>query len=229
MSMKTSDPNSKDTKGLRTKENILRAARKIFSQHPYHTASMRMIGKEAGIEHPLINYYFPSKAELFEEIIVRITGEFIRSMSEWLDEIKTLRISDGFMKFIDLLMNYNQQKPEALRILALNITQSDNIALIPGYRHFLELMEQILHLFEKKLSPRGSVNEIRMFIHSFNFLIITFLGSSTCVAQVQDMDPAGDLYRVWVKDTLGFLFLPRLREIINPSDAGTRVKKKNSV
>ncbi|OHD65565.1 MAG: hypothetical protein A2176_03210 [Spirochaetes bacterium RBG_13_51_14] len=129
------------------------------------------------------------------------------------------------MKYIDLLMNYNQQNPEPLRILALNITQSDDISRIPGYQHFPELMERIRQLFENKLSPRGSVQEIRMFIHSFNFLIITLLGSSTYAAQVQGMDPAGDQYRTWVKDTLGFLFLPRLREIINPSDAGTRRKK----
>jgi AcrR family transcriptional regulator len=48
-----------------TVERILRSARKIFSEHPYHTASIRMIGNDAGLNYPLIAYYFSTKAALF--------------------------------------------------------------------------------------------------------------------------------------------------------------------
>lgn len=204
----------KDTKGERTRGVIVTAARKIFARHPYHTASMRMIGKEAGVEHPLINYYFPTKASLFETIVKDICDEFIRSHGEWLDTVREMKISDGFMKYIDLLIDYNRLKPEPLRILALNISQTQNISLIPGYQHFPELIEGILRTFSEKMNIGSQTEELRMFVQSFNFLIISFLGAGACIAQVQGMDPEESRYRDWIRSTLGFIFLPRLRDII---------------
>ena len=52
-----------------TRLKLLKAARKIFAQYAYHVASIRMIGKEAKIDYPLISYYFPSKAVLFEAVL----------------------------------------------------------------------------------------------------------------------------------------------------------------
>jgi TetR/AcrR family transcriptional regulator len=208
---------TKDKKGERTRGIIVSAARRIFSRYPYHTASMRMIGKEAGVEHPLINYYYPTKASLFEAIVKDLCDEFIRSNEEWLEAVRAMKVADGFMKYIDLLLDYNQLKPEPLRILALNISQTENISQIPGYQHFPALIEGILATFEKKLSIRGKIEELRMFVQSFNFLIMSFLGASTCIAQVQGMDPGEPRYREWVRTTLGFIFLPRLRDIINPA------------
>ncbi len=204
----------KDTKGERTRGIIVSAARKIFSRHPYHTASMRMIGKEAGVEHPLINYYYPTKASLFEAIVKDLCEEFIRSHADWLDTVREMRIADGFMKYIDLLLDFNQQKPEPLRILALNISQAENISQIPGYQHFPELIEGLLRTFSEKMTNGLQTEELRMFVQSFNFLVISFLGASPCIAQVQGMDPGENRYRDWVRNTLGFIFLPRLREII---------------
>ena len=204
----------KDTKGERTRGVIVGAARKIFSRHPYHTASMRMIGKEAGVEHPLINYYFPTKASLFETIVEDLCEEFIRSHADWLDAVREMKITEGFMKYIDLLLDFNQRKPEPLRILALNISQAENISQIPGYRHFPELIEGLLRTFSEKMTNGLQTEELRMFVQSFNFLVISFLGASPCIAQVQEMDPEGSRYRDWVRSTLGFIFLPRLRDII---------------
>lgn len=204
----------KDTKGERTRGVIVSAARKIFSRHPYHTASMRMIGKEAGVEHPLINYYYPTKASLFETIVKDLCDEFVRSHAEWLDAVREMRIAEGFMKYIDLLLDFNQRKPEPLRILALNISQAENISQIPGYRHFPELIEGLLQTFSEKMTSGLQTEELRMFVQSFNFLVISFLGASPCIAQVQGMNPEEGRYRDWVRSTLCFIFLPRLRDII---------------
>ncbi len=207
----------------------MRAAQKVFSEHPYHTASMRMIGKEARIEHPLINYYFPNKAVLFETIVQEQCDQFARYTAEWLDEAsKATSIAEGFMKHIDRMIDYNGENPEAIRILALNLAQADNISLIPGYQRFPRLIEEIQEIFVEKIAPAGSEAEISMFINSFNFLVISFLGSNTCIAQIQGMDPGGKAYREWVKNTLGFMFLPRLREIIVPNTPAGNARRKKS-
>ena len=60
MKKKPSTPkveNKKPSKKV-TRLKILKAARKVFAQRAYHAASIRMIGKEAGIDHPLISYYY---------------------------------------------------------------------------------------------------------------------------------------------------------------------------
>jgi AcrR family transcriptional regulator len=204
----------KDKKGDRTRGTIVGAARRVFSQHPYHTASMRMIGKEAGVEHPLINYYYPTKARLFETIVKDICDEFIRSNEEWLKTVRELKISDGFMNYIELLLDFNDRNPEALRILALNISQTENIEQIPGYQHFPGLIEGILKSFSEVLNVASNSDELRMFVQSFNFQVISFLGASACIAQVQGMNPGEGRYRDWVRSTLYFIFQPRLKEIL---------------
>jgi len=226
MSRKAALTPVKDKKGIRTRETILRAARKVFSEHPYHAASMRMIGKEAGIEHPLINYYFPNKAELFEAIILNIREEFVRLNEEWFDSVRDSKTSEGFVRYIDQLIDYNQRNPEPLRILALNISQAENISQIPGYQHFPVLIESIRKIFEEKISLKGEAQEIRMYIHSFIFLVIALLGASPCIAQVQGMEPGSGQYCEWVKNTLAFIFSPRLRDIINPPVAGKDARKR---
>jgi TetR/AcrR family transcriptional regulator len=196
---------TKDKKGIRTRETILTAARKVFSEHPYHAASMRMIGKEAGIEHP---------------------DEFVRSNDVWFGAINELGISEGFNKYVDQLLDYNQRSPEPLRILALNVSQAEHISQIPGYQHFPILIENILKIFEKNITHKGADQEIRMYIHSFIFLVIALLGASPCIAQVQGMEPGSSQYRDWVRNTLIFIFRPRLRDIIFPAVAGKDTRKK---
>ena len=210
----TKDALVKDKKGERTRGTIVGAARRVFSQHPYHTASMRMIGKEAGVEHPLINYYFPTKARLFETIVKDICDEFIRLNEVWLDTVREMKISDGFLKYIDMLLDFNDRNPEALRILALNISQTENISQIPGYQNFPGLIEGILKSFSEKLNVASNSSELSMFVQSFNFQVISFLGASACIAQVQGMNPGESRYRDWVRSTLYFIFFPRLKEIL---------------
>ena len=80
--------------------------------------------------------------------------------------------------------------------------------------HFPELIEGILRTFSEKMNIGSQTEELRMFVQSFNFLIISFLGAGACIAQVQGMDPEEGRYRDWIRSTLGFIFLPRLRDII---------------
>ncbi len=227
MSVKSSAENIKDKKGIRTREIITRAAKKVFSEHPYHAASMRMIGKEAGIEHPLINYYFPSKARLFEAITSEICNEFITRHEAWFDEVRNVKTQEGLLVFIDRLLDFNAEHPEPLRLLALNMTQAENISQIPGYQQFPELIEKIQRLFMKIIPFKSTEQEVSIYVNSFIFLVIALLGSSPCVAQVQGMEPGSPRFREWVRNALISIFLPPLRDLINPParpEAGQKKK-----
>ena len=49
-----------------TREQILRAARQLFSTQGYEAASLRAIAGEAGVDSALISHYFGGKEGLFE-------------------------------------------------------------------------------------------------------------------------------------------------------------------
>jgi len=87
--------NEKAAKSEVTRERILRAARKVFAEHPYNAASFRMIGREGGFDHPLINYYFPRKADLFEAVVVEICEEFYQANISWFEGLEGLPPRQG--------------------------------------------------------------------------------------------------------------------------------------
>ena len=207
---------NQDSKGDRTRKKILRMARKVFSQHPYHSASMRMIAAQADIDHPLIVYYFPNKAALFETIVKDICDEFTKSAAEWLEEILKMKVSEGFMTYVDRLLDFHHQNPEVLRILALNMTHTESVASIPGFPYFLQLIDVIVKFFRAKIAPAAPDRMIRIFMHNFIYQMISLLGASHSVAKIQGMKPGSAQYREWVRESLGFIFLPALRKIILP-------------
>jgi AcrR family transcriptional regulator len=52
-----------------SRDDILRAARKLFAERGYDGATMRAIGTEAGVDAALVVHFFGNKAALLEEAI----------------------------------------------------------------------------------------------------------------------------------------------------------------
>ena len=57
-----------DSQNLTAEENILSAARRVFSRAGYEGARMQEIADEAGVNKALLHYYFRSKSQLFDAI-----------------------------------------------------------------------------------------------------------------------------------------------------------------
>lgn len=54
-----------------TRERILQAARRIFAESGYESATFQAIAMEIGLTRPAINIYFPSKSVLYGEVVAR--------------------------------------------------------------------------------------------------------------------------------------------------------------
>ncbi len=199
-----------------TRERILTAARKIFAEHPYKAASIRMIGKEGGFDHPLIHYYFPTKAELFEAVVSEICDDFCNANISWFEGIERSHPKQALPIYIDRFLEYHFEHPEVMRIIALNSAQIDKLDEIPGYQHIPEILAKARQTFEDNVRLRADAEQISMFIHSFNTLVISYLGASSCQAEVLGMDPQSDEYRAWVKNALLLVFGPLLEKLIFP-------------
>jgi AcrR family transcriptional regulator len=197
-----------------TRERILEAAKRVFAEHPYSTASIRMVGNAAGLDHPLISYYFPTKADLFEAVLEEIAETYYEANTSWFEGLETLRASKGFPLYIDRLLDFTSKHPEALRIIALNLVQPQDEEIIPGYKRIQALLLSNAETFRKVATLRSPAREIRMFTESFNTVVINYLGASTYYAGILGMNPRSPAYRRWVKEALLFLFLPPLKHLI---------------
>ena len=199
-----------------TRERILRAARKVFSEHPYNAASFRMIGREGGFDHPLINYYFPYKADLFEAVVSEICEEFYQANLACFEGLEKMLPREGLSLYLDRFLDFNVNNPEPMRIIMLNIAQVDMLGELPGYQHIPEVMARTRRTFEERANLKASPKEIGMFQNSFNALVFFYLGAGVCQAEILGIDPHSPGYRKWVKETLMYVFLPHLEKLIFP-------------
>lgn len=61
-----------------TKDKILEAAVKLFTEKGFHDTSMAAIAKEACLGKGTLYWYFSSKEELFEEVVIREGRKIIK-------------------------------------------------------------------------------------------------------------------------------------------------------
>ncbi len=198
-----------------TREKILAAARKVFSEHPYHMATIRMIGTAGGFDHQLIAYYFPAKADLFEAVLVDVCDEFYRANTSWYEGLDKHNLMDSFSLFLDRFLDYHFDNPAPMRLLALNAPHIEKLEEIPGYQHIPDVLAKTRSNFENSIRPNAPREDVERFINTFNTAIINYLGAAPSQAQVLGLDPDSPAYRRWVKDTLMFVFLPVLRLLIS--------------
>lgn len=196
------------------RERILKAAREVFMVHSFKQASTRMIAKEAGVEHPMIHYYFGSKENLFYAMAESIYNETLPVQESWFDGLENMSLRDSFELFIDRMLEYTMKKPDALRIAALNAVNIGDIEQIPGYRFIIMSMAAMRRIMEEKLPLRGSNREIEMFIYCFYSLMISIVGARSCQAQILNMNPLEEKYRTWVKDASVTLFYPWFKKLL---------------
>jgi AcrR family transcriptional regulator len=214
MSLKKNHTENHINKGGLTRQKIIHATRKVLSEYPYNSASIRMIGKEGGFEYPLTHYYFKNKAELFEVVAKEICEEIYKANVSFFEGIERMSPREGLSSYIDRFLDYNFKNPQPLRIIALNIAHIDNFDEVPGYKHYVTLMNEIENVFKKKVPLKASAEEVSMYVNSLIALIIAYLGLSSSYAQILGMKSESDRYRIWVKKSLMSLFLPWLEKLI---------------
>jgi len=197
-----------------TRTNILKAARKVFAEHPYNAASIRMIGKAAGIDHPLVSYYFPTKAKLFQEVLKDIAEENYHETQKSFRDMEKMNPDKGFDLYLDRLLAYNRLHPYAFRVLLLNMVQADQESDIPGYPIIQDISRRTARIFKSTVPLNAPESRIERFTTSFNIMIVNYLGAQRYYAEILDIAPGSRGYEQWVKETLIYLFLPHLEKLI---------------
>lgn len=205
-----------------TVARILTAAKKVFSEYPYHTASIRIIGNTAGLNFPLIAYYFPTKAALFEAVLSDLSDEYYEANAKWLNETAGMGSTKGLSLYIDRLINFTQTHPEALRIVLLNLVQTKETQTIPCYKTLQNFFARMIPIFKKTSSARAADKDIEIFHHNINTLAINYLGAGTYYAGIMGFDPDSHEYKQSVKENLMSLFLPILKQLVRGGNEASR-------
>ncbi|MBU3917142.1 TetR/AcrR family transcriptional regulator [bacterium] len=200
-----------------TREKIIKAAVEVFAKYPYHAASIRMICNVAEVDHPLISYYFGSKANLFRIVITEVLEQRKQLQKTWFAEVKSMGATRGLSLFIDYILEDYRKRPGLFHIVSLNLFQADNMDTIPGYELIQEFIRVDIGGMKDNLELRVSNSEGEMFVRAMSMLLIGFLGGGRSYAKAMNMDPDSIVYYNWVRDTVFYTLLPRLKTMVkNP-------------
>lgn len=201
-------------KGENTRKRILQAAKEVFSSHPYHSASVRMVGKAGGFDHPIIHYYFPKKERLFDAVVNDMISELKSFDNSWYEGLDKIPVSAGFSLLIDRVLDFHYEYPDLFRTVLQNTAYVEDYENFPAAKHYSDFHERFLQTFNEKINYNSTEDEARQFIFSFTVLATNYLGASTTYSEIMRIQDGSEEYRAWVKETLNFIFLPRLEKII---------------
>jgi len=201
-------------KGEATREMILNAARAVFSRHPYHAASIRMIAKQGGFYHGLIRYHFSSKAAIFEALAEKSSQDLRAANKRWLRETAGLGPREGLSLYLDQFIAHYENQPEVFCTLVQNISQEDPLG-IPGYGHLAELLSGSRADAEETNILPFDKDSVTRFLESFNALLIHYLGSASAEARLLGLEPHSPAYLKRVKETMMFIFLPVVEKALS--------------
>jgi AcrR family transcriptional regulator len=79
------DPNKvspRSTKGVRTRERMVEAAKEIFEEHGFLDARISDISERAGQSHGSFYYYFDSKEAIFREVAASVDKQLFAPLDE---------------------------------------------------------------------------------------------------------------------------------------------------
>jgi AcrR family transcriptional regulator len=173
-----------------TRDNILKAATKIFAKYGYDGGSVEKISKAANSFDRMIYYYFGNKEGLFIEVIEGI----YRRMNEAESRLKlnTDEPVQALKDVIDFVLSYYQRHPEFVTLLNTeNLHQGQHISKSPRASQYsspaIEIIERILYsgsqqkLFRQGLNARNVyllIAATGYFYMSNRYTLTAFLGES---------------------------------------------------
>src|SRR6202453_4257737 len=104
-----------------TKQKLLDAAERLFSQQGYGAVSLRQIIAEAEVNLAAIHYHFGSKQELLDEVILRKAGPVNRERLARLDRLEAApgapRVEQVLEAFLMPMAEAAGQNPEFCKLM----------------------------------------------------------------------------------------------------------------
>jgi TetR/AcrR family fatty acid metabolism transcriptional regulator len=129
------------------KEQILRAAEKIFSQKGFHDATISDVSREARVSDATIYEYFTSK----EELLFSIPGKTTRRHREETEAIIEFlpRAADQIHCIIKRYFWFYDHNPDHASVSMLILKQNRKFVEMPAYQDVKEMSRLVLRVIEQ--------------------------------------------------------------------------------
>ena len=102
--------------GEKNQQKVLEAAVKVFSRKGLSGARVEEIAKEAGMSKSNMLYYFKTKEELYQVVILRVLRHWLSTLSNLHSDDQPI---DVITTYISKKIQMSQQYPEASRLIAM--------------------------------------------------------------------------------------------------------------
>lgn len=173
-----------------TRDNILRAATRVFARYGYDGGSVEKISKSAKSVDRMIYYYFGSKEGLFIEVLENAYRRM--NNAELKLKLNTSRPVDGLNEVIAFVLSYYRKNPEFITLLNTeNLQRGRHIAKSqraseyssPAIAIIRELLQNGIaqRLFRKDISARDVyllIVATAYFYMSNRYTLSAFLGEN---------------------------------------------------
>lgn len=138
-----------------TKNKILEASLKLFSQKGYLGATTKEIAKEAGIAELTLFRHFSSKEKLFEEVIN--TYSFLPALKELMPEVATMPYEKALTEIAKSFLDTLESRKDLIQIMHSEIQRyPDKIHRI--YHSFIDEIFKILAAYFNEMRKRKVLN-----------------------------------------------------------------------
>jgi len=165
------DIDGRESRGDRTHQSLLAAARSAFANYGFAGASVRDIAREAGVNPALIRYHFGSKQALYQQVITSAMDELRKHLFTAFhqDGSPRERIYRVMSSYLDHLL----QKPDFPRLIQRALLSQDpHVRSIPQnyLSPLFKLFQPALNLQMRSL---GSLEDV--ITSMFGAMIVPFL------------------------------------------------------
>ena len=97
------------------KRAILESAVAVFAANGLEGATIRLVGRKAGVNSALIYYYFENKQKLFEEVIRMVFSDFLLMLSGHKEPFENARARIAFL--VNGIFDYYETHRERMRLM----------------------------------------------------------------------------------------------------------------
>lgn len=207
-------------KSEETRKRIIRAARKVFSRHPYNAASIRMIGQAGNFDFTKIHHFYPTKEHLFEAVAKDLFEEFTRAAEEWRVGLTGLDVNEIFALYLKRALDYIFKNPEAIGLLMHNIPQYARFRHVVGFDYIARFHARMLYTIKAFMPPDSPEQTVRLWLYTIITMVYTFAGSPDYLSNLMGVPTDSDFYRRRIYETLVFVFMPSFFLFTNQIENG---------
>ncbi|NLZ52476.1 MAG: TetR/AcrR family transcriptional regulator [Thermoanaerobacteraceae bacterium] len=116
---------------VETKDRILFAAEKLFSEVGFDKARVDDIAKEAGVNKALIYYYFKSKDEILQTLFSKLVEDARRMLVKCMEGTPDIINGDNFKALFDVYIKFVMERRKIIRVaIAESTKESSELSVI---------------------------------------------------------------------------------------------------